>query len=220
MVGIVYEAITGEALFRQTGKMIVGMKTALFKHIDDVATQRELYKKASRIFWHSAKSELQQKIRMKAEILGQVQVAVPASAREMLRREFDDQNLEIFKSIKRFVAGQTAFKGEKACSSLITASREKITQLKTKWEHQPEDKAEALKVLKSLEQMKHKIEKQQQRMKLFEKSTLIFRADQLLQILFEIVLDAMHRHQWGELMAAEVTGVKAGKETTTIESTV
>ena len=219
-VGIIYEVITGEALFRQTGKMIVGMKTAMFKHIDDVATQKELYKKASRIFWHCAKSELQQKLAIKEDILNMVQVVVPDGAMEMLRQEFVNEKLLIAQNIKRLVAGQSAFKGEKACNSLISTSREKITQLKSKWENQPQEKADALKVLTGLERMKSKVEKQMQRIKHFEQTSLVLPADKLLRILFEVVLDAMHRDQWGELMAAEVTGVSAGKETTTIESTV
>ena len=219
-VGIVYEVITGEALFRQTGKMIVGIKTAMFKHIEDVATQKELYKKVSRIFWHSAKSELERKLEIKEDILQMVQVVIPDGAAEMLRQEFVNEKLLIAQNIKRFIAGQSAFKGEKACSSLIGTSREKITQLKSKLESQPQEKAEALKVLRGLEKMKARVEKQMRRIKLFEQSSLILPANTLLQILFDVVLDAMHRVQWGELMAAEVTGVKAGRETTTIESTV
>ncbi len=219
-VGIIFEVITGESLFRQTGKMIIGMKSALFKHIDDVNTQKELYKKASRIFWHSARSELQLKLKIKKDILNMVQVVVPDGAREMIRQEFVSQKLLIAQNIKRLLAGQSAFKGEKVCSSLVSASREKIAQLKSKMENQPREKAEALKVLNSLERMKSKIEKQMQRIKLFDQSSLILPADRLLLVLFDAVLYAMHRDQWGELMAAEVVGIKKGTESTTIESTV
>ena len=219
-VGIIYEVITGEVLFRQTGKMIVGLKSALFKHVDDVKTQKELFKKASRIFWHSASSELQQKLKIKQDILNMVQVVVPDGAREMLRQEFVNEKLFVARNIKRFIAGQTAFKGEKLCNSLIGASREKITQLKSKWEGQPQEKAEALKVLNGLEKMKVKVEKQNKRIKLFEQPSLILPADKLLRVLFDTVLDAMHRDEWGELMAAEVVGVKKDTESTTIESTV
>ncbi len=219
-VGIIYEVITGEVLFRQTGKMIIGMKTALFKHIDDVDTQKELYKKASRIFWHSARSELRQKLAIKKDILNRVQVVVPDGAREMLRQEFANEKLLVARNIKRFVAGQSAFKGEKLCNTLIGTSREKISQLKSKWEDRPEEKNEALRVLNGLEQMKMKVEKQMRRIKLFEPSSPILPADRLLPVLFDIVLDAMHRDDWGELMPAEITGVKKGSESTTIESTV
>ena len=219
-VGIIYEVVTGETLFRQTGKMIVGIKTAMFKHIDDVETQKDLYKKVSRIFWYSARSELQQKLRIKKDIINTVQVVLSAAAVDMLRQEFVHEKLRVTKKIKRFVAGQSAFKGEKACNSLIATSREKITQLKAKWENQPHEKAEALKVLKGLERMKGKVEKQAQRIQHFEQTPLVLAADELLQILFDVALEAMHRDQWGELMPAEVTGVKAGEETTTIESTV
>jgi hypothetical protein len=220
VVGIIYEVITGEVLFRQTGKMIVGMKTALFKQFDDIDTGIELYQKASRIFWHSARSEIRQKLKVKEDILNMVQVVVPDGAKEMLRQEFANEKLLISRSIRRYVAGQAAFKGEKLCNSLICTSREKITQLKSKWEDQPQEKAEALKVLDDLEKMKIKVEKQMQRIKLFEQPSLILPADRLLWILFDTVLDAMHRSEWGELIAAEITGVKKGSEATTIESTV
>ena len=219
-VGIIYEVITGEVLFRQTGKMIVGIKTALFKNIDDVDTQKELYKKASRIFWHSAQSELQQKISIKEDILNTVQVVILDDARAMLWQEFVNEKVLIAQTIKRYVASQSVFKGEKACSSLISASPEQIAQFKAKWENRSEGKAEALKILNLLERLKTKAAKQMKRIKLFEKSSLMLPADRLLRVLFDIVLDAMHRDHWGDLIAAEVSGIKKDTESTTIESTV
>lgn len=220
VVAMIYEVITGESLFSQTGKMVVGIKTAIFKHIDDLETQQELFKKASGMFWHSANTEFSNKMHDKKEILKSVQVVIPDSAKDMITQEVSKEKKITTSRIERYVAEQNVFKGEKSCYGLIRASRLKITQLKSKLEAQGKEKTAGFKVLQNLEQIKLGTEKQLQLIKLFVKPNLILPAYVLLDHLFNIIQHAMHREEWGELLAAKVVGVKDSTDTTTLESTV
>jgi serine/threonine protein kinase len=219
-VGIIFEVITGETLFIQTGKMIVGIKTVMNKHMDDVETQFEMFKKTSRIFWHSAKTELKKKSREKKEILEMVKVAIPSAVSDMFRQELLKQKSDIANRIKRTAKNQNIFKDEKNIKGLIAAPRQKVTQLKKKWKQQYKENKAGIQLLDELEQLKIEAEKQQQLVALFDKSARVLPAYELINFIFERVIQAMYHKEWGELLAAEVAGVAEGSETTTVESTV
>jgi len=220
VIGMVYEVITGETLFHQTGKMIIGIKTALFKHVDSQRTRQELYKKAGRMFWHNASTEITEKMKDKRNILNAVQVVLPDSAKQMFRQALHRQQKHTGNKIKHYVLNQRVFKGEKNCKALIGASRRKITELKLNMEKGQKHKTPGYSVLKGLEKVKQKAENQSQRIELFGQETVIITAYDLMDTMFEIVMDEMHRIEWGELLAAEVVGVKGGANSTTIDATV
>jgi serine/threonine protein kinase len=54
-VGIIYEMITGERLFDQTGKLIIGINPLMAAKTGETAASHDLFKNASRVFWHSAR---------------------------------------------------------------------------------------------------------------------------------------------------------------------
>ena len=219
-VGIIFEVITGETLFTQTGKMIVGIKSVMNKHMEDVEAQFEMFKKTSRMFWHSSKTELKKKSRDKKEILETVKVPISSAVSDMFRQELLNQKVNIANRIKRTAKNQNIFKDEKNIKGLIAAPRQKITQLKKKWKQQYKENKAGIQLLEELEQLKSESEKQQQLFKLFNKSDLVLPAYELINFIFELVIQAMYHKEWGELLAAEVVGVGEGPKTTTVESTV
>jgi hypothetical protein len=220
VVGIIFEVITGETLFSQTGKLIVGIKTVMNKHMDEIDTQFEMFKKASRMFWHSAKSELKKKAREKKDILEMVKVPIERHMAELFREELSKQKEDVVSRIKQTAMSQDIFKDEKNIKGLIVAPRTKITQLKKKWKKQYRENRSGIQLLEELEQLKLEAEKQSQLTKLFERPDLILPAYELINFIFSLVLDAMYHKEWGELIEAEISGVAEGSETTTVESTV
>lgn len=215
-VAIVYELITGERLFDQTGKLILGIKTSIFKNVNDAAAQLELFKNASRMFWHSARSEITGKARDKGSILKSVMVPLGDANRSMIRAELKTERQAIRDGIKGTVAAQNVFTNGKIRQGLIAAPRQKITRLKAKWlrEHKKDDPG--LRFLDTLEALKVSAERNLRLSKAFDHPRLTPSADDLLFLMFGIVRQAMYRPDWGALVPTEVTGVRDGKGTTTV----
>jgi hypothetical protein len=179
-----------------------------------------MFKKTSRMFWYSAKTELKKKSRDKKEILEMVKVPIPNAPADMIRQELLNQKADFLRRIKRTAKHQNLFKDEKNIKGLIAAPRQKITQLKRKWKQQYKENKAGIQLLDELEHLKLEVEKQEQLFKLFDKSHLVLPAYELMTFIFELVIQAMYHKEWGELLPAEVVGVGEGSQTTTVESTV
>jgi hypothetical protein len=100
------------------------------------------------------------------------------------------------------------------------ASRKKITQLKVKWNKAQPDGGRGLRVLNDLEALKRATEKNMQLTTLLEDPLSTVSADELLYFMFEVVQKAMYRETWGELVPAEVVGVRKEQGATTVEATI
>ena len=219
-VGIIYEMITGERLFTQTGKLIIGIKNLMFRNAGETAAELELLKNASRMFWYSARSEMAKKTGEKKHILQRVTVGLTDGVRAVFLKELQMEKHCINRRIKETVAGQRVFMHEKTRRSLLIASRKKITQLKFKWNKAQPDGGEGLKILNALEALKRATEKNIHLTTLLEDPLSTVSADELLYFMFEVVQKAMYRETWGDLIPTEVVGVREGQGATTVEATV
>ncbi len=220
-VAIAYEIITGERLYDQTGKLIIGIKSLMLKNMDNAATQIELFKNASRMFWHSAQAEIRKKFNEKEDILKMVKIDLTNSIQSMLGQEIRDEKETLDRRIVRIVKQQKVLNNDKIRRALIVAPRHKITQLKEKWvasEHK--GSAQGFKLLSTLETLKKASERDARLIKRFSESSLTLPVNDLLLVMFEIVRKGMYREDWGDLVAAEVVGVSEEKGTTTVEETV
>ncbi len=81
-------------------------------------------------------------------------------------------------------------------------------------------KATAVKVLEDLEHLKLQSENLSRLIKELGKPELILNAHDLIELMFDIVLQAMYREDWGELSAAEGIEFEDVNDATTIEATV
>jgi hypothetical protein len=81
-------------------------------------------------------------------------------------------------------------------------------------------KARAIKVLQDLEQLKLQSENLSRSIKELANSQRILNACDLIELIFDIVLQAMYREEWGEPSAAEGFEFDDVSDATTIESTV
>jgi serine/threonine protein kinase len=226
-VGMIYEVILGECLFDQTGKLLVGIKNLVLKSVKEKQEFYEAFKKASQMFWFTAVDEFKSKTSQKEEHLQSVEVDVPDQARDMLRKELLKGKQITAGRIKRYVNNQAAFKEEKLCQGLICASRQKISELKAKLTKDlgnpkklSKEKTLAIKVLTDLEQLKLQSENLLRLIKELGKPNLIINAHELIELMFDIILQAMYLEEWGELSAAEGIQLEDVAGATTIEATV
>jgi serine/threonine protein kinase len=219
-VGIVYEMVTGERLFVQTGKLIIGIKTLMFNAAGDTAAQLEVFKNASRMFWHSARTEMAKKTGDKKPILQGVTIGLTEGVRALFLNELQMEKHSIDRRTREIIAGQKVFKSEKTCRSLLAASRKQMTQLKIKWNEAHPGGGEGREILTDLESLKRAAEKNTQLIALLEKPLMAASAYELLYFMFEVVHRAMYRETWGDLVQTEVVGIRDGKGTTTVEATI
>ncbi|MGD2272829.1 MAG: hypothetical protein PVI06_20705, partial [Desulfobacterales bacterium] len=225
--GMIYDVVLGERLFDQTGKLLVGIKDLVLKPATGQQELNQAFKKASRMFWYTAISEFKAKTDEKEDHLKSVKVDISDSVREMFRKELLKGKQMTAEKISRCIDGQTVFSEEKLCQGLICASRQKISELKAKLKnglsgpnHVTKGKARAIKVLQDLEQLKLQSENLSRSITELANPRLILNARDLMELIFDIVLQAMYREEWGEPSAAEGFELEDVSGTTTIESTV
>ena len=219
-IAIAYEIITGEHLYDQTGKLIIGIKTMIFKNVNSAEAQIELFKNASRMFWHSAQTEITKKFKEKEEILKTVKIDLTGNIRTMLAEELRADAEILNQRMIRIIKKQKVLGSEKIRQALIAAPRQKISQLKEKWKAQNRGSTQGLKLLSSLERLKSAIERNQRLIKRFTTPSLNLPVHDLLLVIFGIVRNGMYREEWGDLVASEVVGLSEVKGSTTVEETL
>ncbi len=226
-LGMIYEVILGECLFDHTGKLLVGIKNLVLKPATAEEGFYEAFKKASRMFWYGAVNELKTKTNEKEEHLKLIEIVVPDHVRDVFRKELFRGKQINASRIKRYIHNQAAFKEEKLCQGLIGATRQKISQLKANLtdglsnsENLSKGKALAIKVLEDLEHLKHQSENLSRLIKELGNPNLTLNAYELIALMFDLVLHAMYREEWGELSVAEGLALEDIAEATTIEATV
>jgi hypothetical protein len=219
-VGIVYELTTGERLFHQTGKMILGIKNVMRNNLDESGALSEVFKKTSQMFWHSAKTEFNKKVGGKKEILSSIDVPIADPVAAVFRKELAAAGRESGRRIRALVTNQEVFKGEKVRRGLVGATYPKIVEFRKVWQQQHGGERSGINLLMAIERLKLGSDRLAKASRLLDGPRPHLTADVLMEIMFAIVLEAMYNRTWGELVAAEVAGVADGSETTTVETTV
>ncbi len=82
---MIYKLITGDLLFEQTARLFGEVRNLMIKANKPEGHRSDDFEEASRIFWHSAVSEFQVKIRESEKSLKAVLVVLP----EIVTRMFD-----------------------------------------------------------------------------------------------------------------------------------
>jgi hypothetical protein len=200
--------------------LIIGIKNLIFKNAGETAAQLEILKNASRMFWHSARSEMAKKTGEKKHILRRVAVCLTDDVRAVFIKELQMEKNCITRRMKETIAGQRVFMNDKTRRSLLMASRRKLAQLKVKWRKARPGGGQGLRILDELEALKHAAEKNMQLTPLFEDPLSTLSAYELLHFMFAVVQKAMYRETWGDLVPTKDVGVREGQGATTVEATI
>ncbi len=210
---MIYYVVTGERLFIQTAKLFPGIKKKVKATVKNKKNLPKVITDVSRIFWRSATHEFKLKTDKKERLLDSVEIAVPKSAVNMLRKDILKEIEKIFQKIKRTVSSQKKIKGDKNHQYLLQSDYNQISQLKTKWENKtaapkatPEDRAEVIKLLQSLMKLKLQSEQQEVILELLKKHKPTITAHALMKLMFNIVLQSMYKDEWGPFSAADSKG--------------
>ncbi len=215
-VGMIYNIVTGECLFKKTRKVLPKITNAARKAVIKKQSLTDVFKKGSRIFWKNAVNEFREKTGTNAEILKAVEVAIPENAQKILLQDVVDEKNNIAEAIRKYVASQVVFRNKKNRQNLFQSSVHEISRYREKWEkgdNIPETsekvRVKIITLLRDLEHLKLQAQVQDERIKLLEQAVPKMSAHELLEIMLNTVLNAMYNEEWGKL--SEKTAIRYDK---------
>ncbi|MFP4032866.1 MAG: hypothetical protein ACLFTV_15005 [Desulfococcaceae bacterium] len=206
VTSMIFNVVTGRRLARETGRLIPEIMKIIRQSFRKNLSRPEVFKICSRVFWFNAAAEFRKKLKTYRPVLQDVRVEIPFRARKMLREELMFLRSEGVKRMRRLILGQGLFRSEESLRSLMRATPEAVAQYRRTWEAgggssrvSPEVREQLLDVLRTLE--RYKVE-QVRRTEIIDRLELrrpMLTAFQLLEIMFNVVLNAMYRPEWGRL---------------------
>ncbi len=206
VTSMIFNVVTGRRLARETGRLIPEIMKIIRQSFRKNLSRSEVFKICSRVFWFNATGEFRKKLKTYRPVLQEVRVEIPLRARRMMREELLFLRSEGVKRTRRLVLGQGLFRSEESRRALIRATPEAVARYRRAWaagDHgarvAPETRAQLLDVLRTLE--RYKIE-QGRRTEIIERLELrrpMLTAFQILEIMFNVVINAMYRPEWGRL---------------------
>lgn len=203
-VGIIYNIVTGEHLFHRTAKLIPEIMRLKQKSSKPSA---EIFKQVSWNFWNTASMEMAESIRMHADRLDELRVALPSPACEALAAESLQENAFLKEVLHQKIAEQDFFPNSR--EALSHATPESIRKNRIKQEQRLQSgKCDAvqqnrsLSFLKTLETLKAQAAQNRSLLRLHAGGELSAGAGptaaELMHILFKRAFYAMYNPLWTE----------------------
>jgi len=205
IIGIIYNIVTGDILFADTGNLLPEIMMLSQKNGANDSALSEIFKKSSWVFWRSAVNEYNLKIRMNATYFKKLIVEMPANGKPMLFSNIKQEKARLNEMVKMKIASQKMFKNPKTRQDLIKATPDKISKLLHNWEHgvnvpeiKPEVKTGVIQFLRDLERIKSLIRLYGESITALEQKIPKLQVYDLLETVFNIVLDASYHDDWSD----------------------
>lgn len=224
---MIYKAITGELLFDQTAKLFGDLRNMMIEANQPDNHKSDIFEEASRMFWHSAVVEFQDKIEGAQKPLRGVVVALPESVQHMFGKVLVKELRSIALAIKRCVDTQHIFEKDQIRQVLLKASHAKVCQLKADLENKSKDSAnpnksrtEAITFLHKLADLKAQFVHHAYMQKLMSKPDPQLSAHNILTFMFNVMLNNMYRSEWKPLCGDAIIECEMPNDETIIEGTI
>jgi len=203
LIGIIYNIVTGDILFADTGKLLPEIMMLSKRVGSNDAALADTLKNSSWVFWHSAVNEYNLKIRMNAEYFKNITVDMPANGNPMIFLKLEQQKARLIETIEMNIASQKIFNNPKTRQELNKATPEKIRKLLHNWEKgvnvpetKPELKTGIIQFLRDLDRIKSLVQLYTQSIISLEQESPKLQLSYLLETVFNIVLDASYHDNW------------------------
>jgi serine/threonine protein kinase len=224
---MIYKAITGELLFNQTAKLFGDLRSMMIQANQPENYESEVFEDASRMFWHSAVVEFQEKIEETEKALKSVVVALPETVKYMFGKVLIKERQSIARSIKQCVDTQNIFEKDQIRELLLKASHSKTCQFKADLESKAKDsengtgtRTEAIAFLHKLADLKAQFGQHAYMQKLLSQPEAKLSAHDILTFMFNVMLNNMYRSEWKPLFGEAVIACEMPDEETLIEETI
>jgi serine/threonine protein kinase len=230
VIGVIYRTITGLPLFEKTAKIL----TTIIKTMGEYkGKEREQFHSVNEMFWNGAVTEFREKLTAREETLQSLSITIPEQTRKMFKGFVFDEKRTTDDQIQQCVNSRNVPMSAKDRQVLLTCSYEKINQLRTRWENTAEaqtkpgiDKSQILSLLEELAKGKLQLERQEKMLKLLEQPGVEISVYELLEFMFELVLNRLYGEDWEWLVvgdwsdAAYQNGVPSSQSTIAITNEI
>jgi hypothetical protein len=223
---IIYRVVTGDLLFEQTARLFGEVRNLMLKANKPENHQSDVFEEASRIFWHSAVSEFQLKMRESQKSLKAVAVDLPDIVRRRFEKILLQEKISIIKAIKACVDSQSIFEKDHIRNHLLKCSYAKTCQFKADLEMKAKQsgnlsshRTEAINLLHKLADLKALFGQHVYTQKLLSRSQAGMPVYDIMTFMFNVVFHNMYRGEWAPLFGEAVIACDAPDEETVIENT-
>ena len=233
-VGIIFYVVTGERLFEKTRRWIAETGQTMQESSNKKMSLPDTFKKCSRLFWYSAINEFKGKIADKQDLLKSVEISLSDNVRQLFKQELLKEQKDIMANINACIKIQNFFKSKKSHRDLINSNFITISKCRKNWENgvnvpktRQEIRKKIIDLLKILENLKLDIEERSKTIRFLEKSNIVISVYDLLEIMFNIIFNAMYKYEWGNLSDSamihevkKIAGSRPPDKTISYEETV
>jgi hypothetical protein len=207
VIGIIYRTITGLPLFEETARIL----TTIIKTMREYkGKENEHFDSVNEMFWNSAVTEFRGKVTAKKVTLKSLSITVLDQAKKMFKDFVLEEKRIIDDQIQKCVNSRNVPMSAKDRQVLLTCSYEKTNQFRKRWQNKAEaqtrpgiDKSQILSLLDELAKRKLQLERQEKMLKLLENSSVEISAYELLEFMFELVLNRMYGEEWEWLVVGD-----------------
>jgi len=224
---MIYKVITGELLFNQTAKLFGELRNMMIKANQPAGRRSEIFEDASRMFWHSAVVEFQEKIEGSKKMLTSLVVTLPESVQYMFDKVVIKEIRSIAWSIKNCIDNQNIFTKDQIREVLLKASHSKICQLKADLESKTKQsektagtRTEAISFLHKLADLKAQFVHHAYIQKRLSQPEANLSVHDILTFMFNVMLNNMYRSEWKPLCGEAIIECELPDDETTIEDTI
>ncbi len=211
-IAMIYNIVTGELLFEHTRKLLFKTKKTIQRTTELNLPLSEGFKEVSRMYWSGAVAEFEEKLSEKKGLLKSIPISLSDKASVMIREDIKREHKNTEKQVQKYVDAQVIFHSDKNRKNLLKAPVMEVGRLRERWEKgenlpktPPGMRTQILRLLRDLEQLKARSQRQKQLMRLLEKETPRLSAYDLSKVLFDIVFTAMYREEWGGLDESDLS---------------
>ncbi len=198
-IAIIYEAVIGKKLFKQTSRQIRALLKHLNKRIREKRPLKDIYQEENRLFWKSAIAEFRMNIHENGKWLKELKVVFPEAMRHQFKIHLLNEMLKTDNSVRAIVEQEAPLQEEDDGEGLVSCTYEEICQ-KIEDHKVSSDTAStqgyrflAIESLENLATLKKQTVHVTELFNRVVKSpTQTLPADELLQLMFDVVLTVMY----------------------------
>ena len=224
---MIYKVVTGELLFEKTARLFADIRSKMVQANKLESYKTNIYEEASQTFWHSAAIEFQVKMNESEQALKSVEVVLPENVKNMFEKVLVKEKKSTARAIKGCVDSQDIFDRTQIRERLLRSSQAKICQFKADLEKKARNtvnskgpKEEAITFLHKLADLKAVYGKHAFILKRLTRPKPQMTAHDILTLIFNVVLNNMHRSEWKPLFKETVQACEVPDEETIIEATL
>lgn len=134
VLGIVFETVTGQRLFKRTARQISDTVKTLQRAIVTRQPVDRVYPSANRVFWQQAGQEITEQLRLNAAALEKVSIALPEALRKKLAAFLGENIRSMEEQISQSVSDQPLVSKADQKRQLTTCSYQAVCKLQDRYE--------------------------------------------------------------------------------------